>query len=73
MNIENPGQVVEQLGQKFPKSGRASGLNNPMNDKNRELVTVVKKDGTVDMKLGSILTVGRYLTNKFNVENNIVD
>jgi hypothetical protein len=46
---------------------------NPMDGKNREVVTLVDENGTIDMKFGGIPTQERDLTNKFNAENQIAD
>jgi hypothetical protein len=70
---------VEVKGRKIIFGGNEMGLRklarekNPMDGKNRELVTLVNEDGVVDMKFGGIPTQERDLTNKYNTENQIVD
>jgi hypothetical protein len=41
----------------------------PMEGKRREVVTIVGKDGTVDMKLASIETVERRIENDVNAKD----
>jgi len=70
---------IETKGRKVVFGGNKMGLrkltleSNPMDGKNRELITLVNEEGIVDMKFGGIPTQERDLTNKFNTEHQIAD
>lgn len=68
--ISEKGKMDDNYVPEFSKQnqGKENRRKNPMDNKSRELTTVIKEDGTVDMVLGGIVTGDRDLTNKADYE-----